>query len=128
LIPGVIYINGEKITFYTVDLVNNVLGQIRRAVDATGAPAVHVAGSDVVEANLPDLITGGDLVHTTTWLNLPVGAAQLVTDNFGVSIADNTGNLFTTTGATIGAVTDGLGLENSTSEPAVFIQSLKINI
>ena len=125
LIPGVIYINGEKITFYTVDLVNNVLGQIRRAVDATGAPAVHAAGSEVVEANLPDLITGGNLVHTTTWLNLPVGAAQLITDNFGTSITDNTGNLFTTTGATIGAVTDGLGLENSTSVPAVFIKSLK---
>lgn len=125
LIPGVIYINGEKITFYTVDLVNNVLGQIRRAVDATGAPAVHAAGSEVVEANLPELITGGNLVHTTTWLNLPVGAAQLITDNFGVSITDNTGNLFTTTGATIGAVTDGLGLENSTSVPAVFIKSLK---
>jgi len=128
LIPGVIYINGEKITFYTVDLVNNVLGQIRRAVDATGAPAVHVAGSDVVEANLPELITGGNLVHTTTWLNLPVGAANIIVDNFGVSITDNTGNIFTTTGATIGAVTDGLGLENSMSTPAVFIQSLKINI
>jgi hypothetical protein len=125
LIPGVIYINGEKITFYTVDLVNNVLGQIRRAVDGTGAPVVHAAGHAVVEANLPEILPGGNIVHTTTWLNLPVGAANVVVDNFGVSITDNTGNIFTTTGATIGAVTDGLGLENSMSTPAVFIKSLK---
>jgi len=127
LLPGIVYINGEKITFYTVDTVNNTLGQIRRAVDATGAPTVHAAGSAVVDANLPEIVPGGNIVHTTTWLNLPVGAANVIVDNFGVSITDNTGNIFTTTGATIGAVTDGLGLENSTTIPAGFIQSLKIN-
>jgi hypothetical protein len=127
LLPGIVYINGEKITFYTVDTVNNTLGQIRRAVDATGAPAAHAAGSAVVDANLAELIPGGNVVHTTTWLNLPVGAANVIVDNFGVTITDNTGNIFTTTGATIGAVTDGLGLENSVTLPAVFLQGLKIN-
>jgi len=125
LIPGVIYINGEKIIFWTVDTVNNTLGQIRRAVDGTGAPAVHASGSLVVDTNLPEVVPGGNLVHTTTWLNLPVGAANIIVDNFGVTVTDNTGNIFTTTGATIGAVTDGLGLENSVTIPAVFIQSLK---
>ena len=126
LIPGVVYINGEKIIFWTVDLANNMLGQIRRAVDGTGAPLVHSAGSAVVDANFPELITGGNLVHTTTWLNLPVGGANVIVDNFGVSLAEaGTGNLLTTTGATIGAVTDGLGLENSVAVPAIFIQSLK---
>jgi hypothetical protein len=125
LYPGIVYINGEKITFWTIDTVNNVLGQIRRAVDGTGAPATHAAGSSVVEANLPEIIPGGNIVHTTTWLNLPVGAANIFTDNFGTSIVDNTGNVLTTTGATVGAVTDGSGLENSLATPAVFIKNLQ---
>jgi len=125
LIPGVVYINGEKIIFWTVDTINNTLGQIRRAVDGTGAPVVHAAGSAVVDVSSTELIPGGNIVHTTTWLNLPVGAANIVVDNFGVTITDNYSNVFTTTGATIGAVTDGLGLENSLTIPAVFIQSLK---
>jgi hypothetical protein len=125
LTPGIIYINGEKIIFWTVDVVNNVLGQIRRAVDGTGAPTVHASSSSVVDCNLTEVIPGGNVVHTTTWLNLPVGAANAIVDTYGISLADNFGNVLTTTGATIGAVTDGLGLENSTSEQAVFIKNLQ---
>ena len=124
LIPGTVFINGEKIVFWGIDTVNNVLFNIRRAVDGTGAPAVQAAGSSVVEANLPELIPGGTDVHTTTWLNLPVGGAQQITDNFGTQIVDNTGNVLTTTGQTAGAVTDGRGLENSSTVQAVFIRGL----
>jgi hypothetical protein len=49
-IPGVIYINKERITYYTVDRVNNVLGQIRRGTGGTGAVITHAAGSRVVDA------------------------------------------------------------------------------
>jgi hypothetical protein len=73
-VPGVIYINGEKIVYYTVDIYNNVLGQIRRAVDGTGAPAVHPAGSLVSDASahyrLPSSSTGSANVHLSSWLNL----------------------------------------------------------
>ena len=94
--PGVVYINGEKTTFWTRDLVNNVLGQIRRAVDGTGAPAVHSAGSEVVEAALTELIPGDDTVHTTCWLDLAI------------------------------APPSGVGmLENSTTKQAVFIKNLQ---
>ena len=126
--PGVVYVNGEKIIFWAIDLVNNTLGQLRRAVDGTGAPTVHVAGTSVVEAGISEIIPGGNIVHTTHWLNAPIAGVQLIVDNYGVNLADNTGNLITTTGSNVGAVTDGLGLENSLTEQAVFIKNLKINI
>jgi len=72
--PGIIFVNGEKITYWTVDTVNNVLGQIRRAVDGTGAANLHVAGSAVVESSVNQLIptsaTANANVHLGTWLNL----------------------------------------------------------
>jgi len=126
LYPGIIYINGEKITFWTVDKVNNVLGQIRRAVDGTGAPMVHPAGTAVVEANLPEIIPGGNVVHTSTWLNYVSGSvvATVITDNFGNVIVSNSNDPLTTTGASA-AITDGLGLENSVTDQAVFIKNLQ---
>ena len=44
-IPGIIFINGERIEFLIKQ--GNVLKQIQRATLGTGAPLVHKAGSDV---------------------------------------------------------------------------------
>jgi hypothetical protein len=92
--PGVIYVNGEKITYYTIDRVNNVLGQIRRAVDGTGAPTVHPAGTAVVESSVNQLIptstTPSANVHLGSWLNLKVAAnISLLNDNLANDIVDN---------------------------------------
>ena len=124
LIPGVVFINGEKITFWGVDYVNNVLTQIRRAVDGTGAPAVHAVGTSVVDTNVNWLIPGGNIVHTTTWLNQAIGAPQNFVDNLNENITDNFGNILSTTGSTVGAVTDGLGLEGSRTAQALYIKGL----
>ena len=45
--PGVVFIGGERITFYVTDFVNSRLGQIRRATNGTGAPAIHLYGTRV---------------------------------------------------------------------------------
>ena len=93
--PGIIFINGEKITYWTVDRVNNVLGQIRRAVDGTGAANVHVTGSSVVEASVNQLLpTSANLyanVHTSSWLNPNVQTTEIrdLTDNMGDDIVAN---------------------------------------
>jgi len=125
LTPGVVYINSEKITFWTIDLNNNVLGQIRRAVDGTGAPLVHSAGSDVVEAVATELIPGGEQAHTHFWLNLTSANGISITDNVGANIADNNGSILVTSGNVANAVTDGLGLENSLTDQAVFLKNLQ---
>lgn len=125
LTPGQIFINGEKIMFWGIDLANNVLYQVRRATDGTGAPAVHAAGSAVVDAGTNMIIPGDSSAHATTWLNPSPGAPKNIFDNLGDQLVDNTGNLFTTTGANASVVTDGLGLEGSMTAQAAFIQGLK---
>jgi len=128
LVPGVVYINGEKIVFWGLDTVNNVLFNIRRAVDGTGAANVYTAGTSVVEAGINELIPGGNLVHTTSWLNLLGNAATSIADNFGSIFVANlgpaAGNIIQTTGPASGAVTDGTGLGGSTTVQAQFIKNL----
>ena len=128
--PGVVYINGEKITFWTVDTTNNVLGQIRRAVDGTGAPLVHATGTSVVEATVTELIPGGNVVHTNIWLNansVVANATGTIVTTGGDTIQANvSGTLYNLITATTisGAVTDGTGLEGSNTAQAVFIKGL----
>jgi hypothetical protein len=69
-----VFINGEKITYYTIDTVNNVLGQIRRGVDGTGAPLTHVAGSRVVDASMQQIVPGS--TTTESWLNMTANVAD----------------------------------------------------
>lgn len=64
--PGVIFIGNEKITYYTLDLDNNTLGQIRRGVDGTSMNALFTAGTDVVDGSEKQVIFDAD---KQTWLN-----------------------------------------------------------
>ena len=72
-IPGIIFVNGEKITYYTVDNVNHVLGQIRRAVDGTGAPEFYANGTIVVDSSIvqqiPNTVFNSNVLlsNTTTY-------------------------------------------------------------
>ena len=49
--PGVVYINGERITYYEIDRANNRLGQLRRGTYGTGAKEEHLAGTRVQDAS-----------------------------------------------------------------------------
>jgi hypothetical protein len=66
--PGVIYINGEKITYYAVDTHNNALRQIRRGVWGTGAPLKHGLGALVVDASVEQKIPGD--AANESWLKV----------------------------------------------------------
>jgi hypothetical protein len=46
-LPGVIYINGERIEYFVLN--GNILSQIRRGTLGTGTPLVHVSGLDVID-------------------------------------------------------------------------------
>jgi hypothetical protein len=63
-IPGVIFINGERIVYYTKN--GNVLGQLRRGTNGTGASIVHAVGSRVVDASARTHIPSAENV---TWYN-----------------------------------------------------------
>ena len=49
-VPGVIFVGGERITFYIIDFINSRVGQLRRATNGTGAPAIHLKGLNVYDA------------------------------------------------------------------------------
>lgn len=91
--PGVIFINGERVTYYVKDLANNRLGQIRRGTQGTGAANIHVTGANVVAASSSEILPG------THYANLVMYA-----------------NVFYNPGS--GTATDGNGFNGST-EPAV---------
>lgn len=129
-IPGVVYINGEKIHYYEKDNITNTLGQIRRAVDGTGAPSVHPVGSQVEDSNKANQLPGqlittsiGEHAHKTTWLS-PSGESffdYLVTE-FGDQLIDEFSNEFTTSVSGNVAITNGSGLEGSIMPQAAFIR------
>ena len=98
----------------------NRLTQIRRAVDGTGAPEVHAAGSRVVDTSEQQRLTGN--VHLTTWLNY--------NNIYELFLEDTTGNTITQVAGLSGfkpfvnygnlalqqeqaGIVDGSGLENS---------------
>jgi len=79
-IPGVVFIGGEKITYYTNDTVNNVLGQIRRAVDGTGVgrvldwvPKLNIATGSLISFGSNSYITTGN-VYGVSWTDTSVQA------------------------------------------------------
>ena len=98
-IPGVVFINSERITYWTIDTVNNVLGQIRRGTQGTSAPLQQPYGSQVIDGSLEQIIPG------TTYGNVMAN----------VNILLNQG---------IGTAADGTGLNGSNTAGAVFIKSV----
>ena len=128
-IPGVVYINGEKIHYYEIDYENNVLTQIRRAVDGTGGANVHVNGSSVVESSLTQLIPGqiqGDnYAHQITWLNANSALAPsfvVTSGNLQIQDTDIPPNDWVTSVAGNVQLLDGTGLEGSNTIQARFIR------
>ena len=94
-VPGVVFIGSERITYWTIDVVNNVLGQIRRGTQGTGSPNVQVAGSRVVDGGLsqimPNTKYGNAIPNTDILLNSGVGTA---TDGNGLNGSITTAALF----------------------------------
>ena len=98
-IPGVVFINNERITYWTIDTVNNVLGQIRRGTQGTSSPLQQPYGSQVIDGSLYQLIPG------TVYGNVMANVNALL--NHGV-----------------GTAADGTGLNGSNTAGAVFIKSV----
>ena len=84
--PGVIYINGEKLTYWQIDYATNTISQIRRSVNGTGAPAKHVAGTDVVDASIDQLIPGD--AANQTWLNVTPADPYSIIDGNGLLLSN----------------------------------------
>ena len=58
--PGVVFINGEKIYYWTINYETNTLGQLVRGLHGTGIPNIHPTGSRVDDASDNQEITDSD--------------------------------------------------------------------
>jgi hypothetical protein len=124
--PGTIYLNGEIITYYERDIVQNRLGQIRRSVNGTGAPLVHLAAPYVTHANklfysnaaiVQDMTSRPipGTPHKDTWYTAP--ATQTLT----ISVANTVTAGDTITQAITGAT--GIVAVNSTGTTITLVNS-----
>tara|TARA_R110000782_G_scaffold4059_11_gene14421 strand:- start:13127 stop:25912 length:12786 start_codon:yes stop_codon:yes gene_type:complete len=73
-VPGVVFIDGERITYYERNTDTNTLGRIRRATSGTSAKTVHTAGSLVSDASVSQIIPGD--AHNKIWLDTGVSTAS----------------------------------------------------
>ena len=112
-VPGIVFINGEKITYYVRDLTNNRLGQIRRSVDGTSASTLHLVNSRVVDSSvqqqLPKSVVNpltltsntGFKVTDTTYVTLGLN----LTGNISANIGDLIEQIDANTQAIVGTFT-----------------------
>ena len=78
LTPGVVFIDAERITFWTANVITNTLGQLRRGTQGT-ATTIHSAGSAVVDASasqvIPGTVYGNVYTNANIWYNPGSGTA-----------------------------------------------------
>ena len=67
--PGVVYIDGERITYYAIDREANTLSQLRRGTYGTGAKVTHLAGSKVQDASTQQNVP----TTTKIWYDIDAG-------------------------------------------------------
>jgi hypothetical protein len=99
-VPGVVFINGERITYFVRDLEENKLKQIRRGTFGTGAAPFYDVGSSVVDAHRDQRIPNAT---PTVWYDIVPGG-QLSQD-----------------GSTLEVLTTGSGLQGSNTGQAIFL-------
>jgi hypothetical protein len=124
VIPGVIFVNGERITYWTI--TGNTLGQITRGTLGTGANA-HAAGSTVVSGSSNFYVPSSNNTVYTFGANtteLTTATVDGVSNVYYTFLA-GTGYIETNSWYSLGATTatNGNGLAASTTTQALFIKS-----
>ena len=97
--PGVIFVNGERITYYYKDNTANVLSQLRRGTGGTGI-STHSVGDVVVDGSQSQIVINSDVRE---WYagNVATGTINVASNSTSII---GTGTTFTTelfTGANI---------------------------
>ena len=80
-VPGVIFINGERITYYTKDDSTNILGQIRRGTAGTGAVA-HTIGASITDGSQSQLVPYSDNYTYTPNIDVSAETTSGIIYNF----------------------------------------------
>ena len=76
--PGSIWINGERINYFGIDTVNNVLTNIRRGAYRTSIPRVHPAGSLLNDATPVQQVATDTTLQLTSDISVTGGTGNTV--------------------------------------------------
>ena len=104
-VPGVVFIGAERVTYYTIDLVNNTLGQLRRGTYGTACPEIHGTGQAVMDGGLDQIVPNSEITDleissTTSYLATTTPSYRL---RLNTEIAASVGDIITqqSTGANV---------------------------
>ena len=113
-VPGVIFVNGERIVYYTVDLLNNTLGQLRRGTLGTPIYNVQPAGSLAVDGSVGQIIPNTAIVtaNISTQQTLTVTGTPAYQLRLNTNLQANVGDVITQ--LTSGANATVIGTDLST--------------
>jgi hypothetical protein len=121
-VPGVVFINGERITFGVLDSVNSRLGQLNRATNGTGAADRYPINTDVYDGGFQVEIpeSRDSYIPTTVNTTLIGKKGDSVIIPLGGLIRQ--GKIWYNIGTS--TVTDGMGIENANTVQANFLKAL----
>jgi hypothetical protein len=125
--PGVIFIDAERITYWTVNTGTNTLGQIRRGTQGTAIANIHPAGRTVIDGSTRQLVPGSDHGNITLTTTNTYTVTDTISYNLRLSgnVSANVGDIITQT--TSGANVTVIGTNLITSSLLVTYNSGDFN-
>ena len=110
--PGVVFINGERITYYHKDTEASAISQLRRGTAGTGAN-VHYAGNTVVDGSFNQIVFDSSNYTYTPTSNTNVTCTDGNVRTLEAGVTYIRSNLWYTTGNTTATNGDGLFVANT---------------
>jgi len=86
--PGVLFVNGERITYYAIDDINT-LSQIMRGTQGTSIPDITASGARVADGGEDQLVTTATVPPRVDALITPWNPFNFIVNTFGLLPAAN---------------------------------------
>ena len=115
--PGVVFIGGERITYWEINTTDNYISSLRRGTLGTAVVQLIRPGFLVVDGGRDQYLPASN-THTNVWYNMSVSAADST-----VLLSDSTVVFASATGQA-----NGLGIQQSTTINANFLKACEAQV
>ena len=115
--PGVVFIGGERITYWEINTTDNYISSLRRGPLGTAVVQLIRPGFLVVDGGRDQYLPASN-THTNVWYNMSVSAADST-----VLLSDSTVVFASATGQA-----NGLGIQQSTTINANFLKACEAQV
>lgn len=130
--PGVIFVETERITFWTANVAANTIGQIRRGTGGTAIKPRHFIGDRISDAGENQQIPGlsSNVVTATTGNIFTVASSTAISYKLAMSanIRANIGDFITQSGSSANATVTGTSGANVTVLLVTYADSNRFNL